>query len=121
MKLLLNAVGLLAVGLGVLGIFLPLLPTTPFLLLALACFARGSTRLHGWLLANPVFGRYLRDWEEGRGIPRRAKATILVLMWVSLVYSMTLVHALLLRLMLAAIGLAVTVYLLRFVASAESR
>lgn len=114
-KHLLNAIGIIAVGLGLLGIFLPLLPTTPFLLLASACFARGSTRLHRWLLTNPMFGRYLRDWEEGRGIPARAKGIVLVLMWASLGYSMTRVPHLALQIMLAAIGLCVTVYLLRFV------
>ena len=108
-------VGVIAVGLGLLGIFLPLLPTTPFLLLASACFARGSTRLHRWLLTNPMFGRYLQDWEQGRGIPARAKAIIVTLMWASLAFSMSRVSHLALQLMLAAIGVGVTVYLLRFV------
>ena len=70
---LLIAFGLLFVGLAVLGMFLPVLPTTPLLLLALACFARSSERLHGWLLSHRVFGPFLKHWQETRSMPRRAK------------------------------------------------
>jgi uncharacterized membrane protein YbaN (DUF454 family) len=115
LKHLLNTIGIIAVGLGVLGIFLPLLPTTPFLLLASACVARGSVRLHTWLRTNPIFGRYLSDWEDGKGIPARGKAAILIVMWASLGYSMTRVPLLALQILLASIGLGVSVYLLRFV------
>lgn len=113
MKTALIIVGALAVILGVVGIFLPLLPTTPFLLLASACFARGSTRLHGWLLNNPVCGSYIRSYEEGRGIPPRAKVMALALLWASMAVSITIVEPLPLKLMLGAIGLAVSVYLVR--------
>jgi len=121
LKHLFNAIGIIAVALGVIGIFLPVLPTTPFLLLASVCFARGSTRLHNWLLSNPVFGKYLSDWENGKGIPPRAKAIVLTLMWLSLGFSMTLVPSLALQIMLAVIGLCVTVYLLFFVPTAWQR
>ncbi|CUI05390.1 DUF454 family protein [Massilia sp. CCM 8695] len=121
MKLLLNTIGCLAVLLGILGIFLPLLPTTPFLLLASACFARGSTRMHAWLLGNKVFGKYLSDFEQGRGIPRRAKITILVLMWASLAYSMLRLQRTGLTLMLLCIGAGVTIYLLRYVPTGAPR
>jgi uncharacterized membrane protein YbaN (DUF454 family) len=67
------ACGLLFVGLAVLGIFLPVLPTTPLLLLALACFARSSERLHGWLLSHRTFGPVLKNWHETKSMPRRAK------------------------------------------------
>jgi uncharacterized membrane protein YbaN (DUF454 family) len=70
---LLIAFGLLFVGLAVLGMFLPVLPTTPLLLLALACFARSSERLHGWLLSHRAFGPLLKHWHETRSMPRRAK------------------------------------------------
>ena len=70
------------VGLGTIGIFVPLLPTTPFLLLAAACFARSSERCHRWLLGHRLFGPILKNWHEHRCIPRRAKrvavASILV-------------------------------------------
>ena len=79
------AAGLLCLALGAVGIFVPLLPTTPFLLLAAACFSRSSRRMHAWLLANRVFGPILRDWEERRAIARRTKllATVLMLALIS--------------------------------------
>ena len=113
MKLVLNIVGVLAVLLGILGIFLPLLPTTPFLLLAAACFSRGSDRMHHWLMSHRVFGNYLRDYQEGRGIPARAKVLALVMMWSSLGYAVYRFEPLWLRLLLLAVGLGVSVYLLR--------
>ncbi|PWF46729.1 YbaN family protein [Massilia glaciei] len=113
MKLALNVAGVLFVLLGLIGAFLPLLPTTPFLLLAAACFARGTPRLHKWLLTNPVFGKYLDDYEQGRGIPARAKVLALSMMWSSLVLVMWRYDVLLARLLLAAMGCAVSVYLLR--------
>ena len=116
MKIFLILVGWIAVVLGVLGIFLPLLPTTPFLLLASACFARGSKRMHNWLQTNRVFGKYLRNYENGYGIPLRAKIWILIFMWCSMGYSLwKLQHLLPLQILLVAIGACVTVYLTRFV------
>lgn len=67
------AAGLVALGLGIIGLFLPLLPTVPFVLLAAFFFARSSERLHGYLLKHPKFGPMLEQWEERRAISRRAK------------------------------------------------
>jgi uncharacterized membrane protein YbaN (DUF454 family) len=66
--------GLVLVALGFVGAFLPVLPTTPFLILAVACFARSSTRLERWLLDHPHFGPALRDWRERGAISRKAKS-----------------------------------------------
>jgi uncharacterized membrane protein YbaN (DUF454 family) len=72
-RILYKAAGFILVGLGVLGIFLPLLPTTPLLLLAAACFSRSSERWHRWLLNHRTFGPIIKSWHANRCIPRRAK------------------------------------------------
>ena len=86
-RLLFLACGLAAVVLGIAGIFLPLLPTTPFMLLAAACFARSSERFHAWLLAHPLLGATVREWEEYRSIRRRTKWIAIVTMAVTLAVS----------------------------------
>ena len=113
MKILLNVIGCIAVFLAVLGVFLPLLPTTPFLLLASACFVRGSDRMHRWLRYHPVFGEYLRNFEDKRALPRRAKVISLLLLWPSMTYSIYLVKPMLLRIMLLGIAVSVTFMILR--------
>jgi uncharacterized membrane protein YbaN (DUF454 family) len=117
MKIWLNLVGSIAVVLAVLGIFLPLLPTTPFLLLASACFARGSERMHRWLLANRLFGQYLRNIEQGQDIPRRAKVTTMTILWASLAFSAFKVGNAAVTVLLLAIGLGVTLYLVKYLPS----
>ncbi len=86
-RTLLLACGFLAVGLGVAGIFLPVLPTTPFMLLAAACFARSSPRFHRWLLAHRAFGPIVGEWERHRAIPWRAKLWAIGLMSATLAAS----------------------------------
>ena len=115
MKTALVIIGSISVALGFLGLFLPLLPTTPFLLLASACFARGSDRMHRWLLNHGVFGAYLRSFEEGKGIPLRGKISAIAMLWLSMAVSISMVEHLALRALLAAIAIAVTIYLWRFV------
>ncbi|AXV16057.1 DUF454 domain-containing protein [Neorhizobium sp. SOG26] len=83
MRLIFLCLGWLFVALGVIGAFLPVMPTTPFLLLAVACFARSSPKLEAWLMNHPTFGPPLRDWRERGAISPRAKITAVSLMAVS--------------------------------------
>ena len=114
MKLFYNVMGALALLLGILGIFLPLLPTTPFLLLASWCFARGSSRLHRWLLSHRVFGEYLRNFEAGRGIPLKAKIVATVLLWSSLLMALPRFDSPVVPALLVLTGACVSIYLWRF-------
>ena len=79
--------GTIFVVLGGFGVLLPGLPTTPFLILAAACYIRSSQKLYDWLIANKTFGPYLKDYREGKGIPRRAKKIALVMMTIFVGYA----------------------------------
>ena len=105
--------GHLLVGLGALGIMLPILPTTPFLLLASACYLRGSERLHRKLLSHPVFGKILADYIQHRAVSRKNRRNALVLLWTSLLLSIVISSKPLLMILLPFIGIAVTIHLLR--------
>ena len=109
-----NVAGALALGLGLVGIFLPLLPTTPFVLLAAACFARGSERFHQWLLANRTFGPMVFEWERHRSLPYRTKVTAIVLMSLTMAISIVFfVELLWLKIALALFGIALAVWMYR--------
>ena len=86
MKTICIILGTLSLGLGILGIFLPLLPTTPFLLLTAALYFKGSPRLYQWLLNHKYFGTYIRNFRENKAIPLRAKIISLLLMWGTMLY-----------------------------------
>jgi uncharacterized membrane protein YbaN (DUF454 family) len=75
------------VGLGAIGIVFPILPTTPFLLAAAACFCKSSTRMYSWLMNNKWFGEYIKNYKEGRGLPLKTKITALVVLWVTIGFS----------------------------------
>ncbi len=113
-RYLLTAAGLLAVALGVVGIFLPILPTTPFLLLAAFLFARSSDRFYSWLHENRWFGTYLTNYREGHGLPAREKAMTIIALWLTIGLSATFaLSSWWPRVGLTAIALAVTIHLLR--------
>ena len=86
MKILLVVLGCISCVLGIVGIFVPLLPTTPFLLLSAALWVRSSPRLYGWLLAHPCFGEYVRNFRENRAIPLQAKIVSVSLIWLTMGY-----------------------------------
>jgi uncharacterized protein len=106
------AIGCLSVVLGVIGIFLPVMPTTPFLLLAAACFARSSPRFYHWLMSNRWFGPYLRYYTEGLGIPLKIKVRVIGLLWLTMGTSIIFfVPMLWLKLAMAAVALGASMYI----------
>lgn len=111
-KWFLLGVGTCSVGLAFLGLLLPLLPTTPFLLLAAACYVRSSHRFYQWLMTHRWFGNYIRNYREGRGIPLVTKVVALILLWGTIGYSaLFVVASIWLRTVLALIALGVTIHL----------
>ncbi|GBL54644.1 hypothetical protein SAMN05216577_102333 [Pseudomonas citronellolis] len=111
-RYLLLAVGWLSVALGVAGIFLPLLPTTPFLLLAAACFMRSSQRFYDWLVSHPRLGPWISDYLEGNGIPLKGKLYTVGLMWISIGFSCYLVPHLWARVFMLSSAVLVSLYIL---------
>lgn len=105
--------GIISLVLGVIGAFLPLLPTVPFILLAAFCFAQSSQRLHTWLINHRVFGPIIRDFEAGNGIPRRVKVRAITLLWISMGISAWIVARPMLWGILAVVGTGTTIYLWR--------
>jgi len=104
--------GTFSLCLGILGIFLPLLPTTPFLLLATACYARSSQRLHDRLLSNRWLGNHVRNYLERRGATARVKVFIVSLLWIAIGYSaIVVVDSLPLRIILIVIAVGVTAHI----------
>ncbi len=112
-KLFLIAAGTISVGLGLMGIFLPVLPTTPFLLLAAACYVHSSPKFYRWLVTNKLFGKYISNYQEKKAIPLKVKITALILLWTTILLSVFLVFDhWSIRLLLLLIASAVTLHIL---------
>ena len=109
--LLVNAVGVLLLGIGAVGVFLPLLPTTPFVLLAAVCFSYSNRKFYERLKRSPFFGSFIVNFEENQGIPMSLKFKSVVLVWASLLISMIALHTLCVYILLSTIGLGVTVHI----------
>lgn len=110
----LHACGWISLGLGAIGLVLPVLPTVPFVLLAAALFLRSSERSHAWLVTHPRFGRHVRDYLDGRGVRGQTKAIALAWLWTTVMVSVVFFVALPLGdALLVMMALAVTVHILR--------
>ena len=104
--------GTIFLGLGGIGIFLPILPTTPFLLLSTACYYKGSERLHRWILNNRWFGSYIRNYKEGKGIPLKTKVFTLSLLWIVITYSaLFMLEILIVQIILFIIAIGVSIHI----------
>ena len=104
-------VGLLALGLGIIGVFLPVMPTVPFLLVALFCFERSSKKYHDMILNNKYFGKVLKDYYEGKGLTISVKIKAILFLSCGIGFSIDKVQHLHLRIMLAVIWLGVTIHI----------
>jgi uncharacterized membrane protein YbaN (DUF454 family) len=112
-RVLLLITGTISVVLGVVGIFLPILPTTPFLLLAAACYVRSSNKFYTWLVSHPVLSKYILAYLDGQGIPRKAKYYTLLVMWLTMSISAFIVPLWQVSVLLLCIGLGVSAYIWR--------
>ena len=114
LRSLLIIAGSISLVLGIIGIFVPLLPTTPFLLLTAACFAKSSPHLHSWLLKNKWFGPYIKNYIEGKGIKLQIKIYVLILLWGTILSSVIFFVPLVwVKIFLVLIASAVTFHILK--------
>ena len=115
MRILLVIIGTISLILGIVGIFLPLLPTTPFLLLSAALYFKSSPKLYDWLLGQKYLGPYIRNFREKKAIPLRAKILSITLMWGSMLYCVIyLVPIIWIKFLLIAIAISVTYHILSY-------
>jgi uncharacterized protein len=113
LKLLLSALGCACLVLGAIGIFLPILPTTPFVLLAAWCFSRSSEQFHNWLINHKQLGTIIKAWQSESGIPPQACYKAIAMTWLGLSLSMLIIAKLWAVVLLCSIGLVLSLYLLR--------
>ena len=113
-QVLLITTGTFFVGVGIAGIFIPILPTTPFLLISAALYARSSVKFYNWLINNKIFGKFIKDYREGKGIPLRLKIITITLLWITIGCSAIFaVDILWVRILLVIIAVGVTVHIVR--------
>jgi len=105
--------GTFFIVLGVIGIFIPLLPTTPFLLLSAACYIRGSKKFYNWLIKNKWFGEYIKNYQAGKGVPLNVKIISLIILWITIIFStIVIVSYFLIRIILIIIAIGVTIHIM---------
>lgn len=97
---------------GIVGVFIPILPTTPFLLLAAACYIRSSERFYRWLLNNRLVGGYIRDYIHGKGMPIKIKVITLLVLWITIGISSFLIAYLIVRIILLLVAIGVSIHII---------
>lgn len=112
-KFLYCTIGWIAIGLGVLGIFLPLLPTTPFLLLAVFCFEKGSKKFYDFTLNNKILGKYIRDYREKKGVTLKNKVIAISVMTLGIGSTILSTDKIIVKIILGTIFIGVTIHLLK--------
>lgn len=115
MKIALTILGLIALGLGIAGAFVPVLPTTPFLLLAATLFLKSNRKLYDWLMHHPRLGVYISNFLVHKAIPMRVKIVSITTLWITLLYCAIFVAKLLiLRILFIVIAIGVTIHILSY-------
>ena len=104
--------GTITLILGIIGIFIPILPTTPFLLISAAAYAKSSSRFHHWLLNNKILGFYIRNYKEGLGMPLKVKILTLTLLWVTIAISVLLISIIWVQILLIIIAVSVSIHII---------
>ncbi|NLW07625.1 MAG: DUF454 domain-containing protein [Clostridia bacterium] len=111
-KYVLISLGSISLALGVIGIFLPVLPTTPFLLLASYCYLKSSQHLYNWLINHRLFGTYIYNYITYRAVTKSTKIGTLIFLWLTLLISMSIIDSLHIRIFLLLIGAGVSLHLM---------
>ncbi|WP_058306840.1 YbaN family protein [Gracilibacillus massiliensis] len=103
--------GSLSLIIGLIGIVVPLLPTTPLVILAAFCFGKSSKALHHWLVTNKYFGRYLMDYQSGKGVPIRIKIFAVMIVWTSVLFTLTVIPLLYVKIFMIGVAIFVTIFI----------
>ena len=111
-KIIFYSIGYISVALGIIGLIFPILPTTPFLLLAAACFAGNSEKAYNWLVNNKIFGKIIRDYREGKGLSVKVKIYTIFFLWLSIILSILLISIFWVQILLVIIAGAVSVHVI---------
>ena len=112
-RILFISLGTFFVGLGIIGIVIPVLPTIPFLLLSAGLYAKSSDKFYNWLINNRLFGKYIKNYRDGRGIPLHIKVVTILLLWGTIALSIVFaVELLVIKIFLVSIAIGVTIHIL---------
>ena len=104
--------GTLSLGIGMIGVLLPVLPTTPFLLMAAFFYLRSSKRMYNWMLSHKVFGSYIYCYMKHRGVSQKAKNGTLIFLWSMLILSMSFIPGWQIKIILVIVGVAVSTHII---------
>jgi len=122
LRILLITSGTFFIGVGIIGIFIPVLPATPFLLISAALYARSSQKFYNWLINNKIFGRFIKNYREGKGIPLRLKIITIALLWITIGCSAIFAIDLLwVRIILGIVAAGVTIHIIRIKPKVKSK
>ncbi|GAA0303318.1 hypothetical protein GGQ92_002986 [Gracilibacillus halotolerans] len=103
--------GTVSLAIGAIGIVVPILPTTPLIILAAFCFGKGSPALHQLLISNRYFGHYIKDYQEGKGVPLHIKFTAVFLVWTSVLFSLLVIPLLAVKLFMTALAIFLSIFI----------